>query len=397
MPSVSPTSAVQGSSRNIWRPFLLHLLLFALLPGLLLLAGEVVLQTSGEVWPLPRVTAYQRAHPDSLFLRSVDQLFYAYKYRRILESRPSVLIAGSSRTMKFRAPMFGDRANSFYNAGGILNSLRDLHDFSVTLPSSVTPAVLLIGLDPWWFNERVAPAFSFADEISKGAGFSFDEHVMALRWLFVNPQVLVHQARLALGPDDNRAIGIAARETGGGFRLDGSHQSRLPTPRTEQEWAFVDRETPPVIERVRSGTGNFPPATSLSRDRVALLDEVLAAYQTRHVLVIGYLPPFSSEVLAQLESDPRHRFFWADFRREMPELLARHGFPLFDASATTAVGLDDRAMSDGFHAEETFQARVVRALLDDERIRAALPGTEAVLDRALASPRTNYWQPDFGR
>ena len=126
------------------------------------------------------------------------------------------------------------------------------------------------------------------------------------------------------------------RETGGGFRFDGSHKSRLPTPRTEQEWAFVDRETPPVIERVRSGTGNFPPATSLSRDRVALLDAVLAAYQTRHVLVIGSLPPFSSEVLAQLESDPRHRFFWADFRRAMPELLGERGFPLFDASATAS-------------------------------------------------------------
>ena len=113
---------------------MLHLLLFSLLPGLVLFVGEAVLQTSGEVWPLPRVTAYQRAHPDSLFLRSVDQLFYAYKYRRILESRPSILVAGSSRTMKFRAPMFGDRADSFYNAGGILNSLRDLHDFSGDAP-----------------------------------------------------------------------------------------------------------------------------------------------------------------------------------------------------------------------------------------------------------------------
>src|SRR5207247_7342239 len=119
-----------------------------------------------------------------------------------------------------------------------------------------------------------------------------------------------------------------------------------------------------VTELLKSVTGNFPPATGLSPYRVALLDAVLAAYQTRHVLVIGYLPPFSSEVLAQLESDPRHRFFWADFRRAMPELLAKHGFPLFDASATASVGLDDRAMSDGFHADETFQAKVVRALLN---------------------------------
>jgi hypothetical protein len=58
--------------------------------------------------------------------------------------------------------------------------------------------------------------------------------------------------------------------------------------------------------------------------------------------------------------------------------------------------MDDRAMSDGIHAEETFQIHVLKALLHDDRVRAALPGAEAVLDRALASPATNYWNPDLG-
>ena len=49
--------------------------------------------------------------------------------------------------------------------------------------------------------------------------------------------------------------------------------------------------------------------------------------------------------------------------------------------------MDDRALSDGFHAEETFQVHALKALLRDARVRAALPGAEAVLDRALASPR----------
>ena len=53
-------------------------------------------------------------------------------------------------------------------------------------------------------------------------------------------------------------------------------------------------------------------------------------------------------------------------------------------------------MSDGIHAEETFQIHVLKALLHDDRVRAALPGAEAILDRALASPATNYWNPDLG-
>ncbi|PYR24746.1 MAG: hypothetical protein DMF92_21970 [Acidobacteria bacterium] len=376
--------------------FLRHVLAFLCVPGLLLLAAEAVLQGSGEVWPLDRVFAYQRAYPDSLYLRGTDQAFYAYKYRGIVEKKRSILAAGSSRMMKFRAAMFGDRGGAFYNAGGMLNSLRDVRDFCRLLPASRTPDVLLLGVDAWWLNESVPPVFSFEEEISKGAGFSFDEHILGIRWLLKHPQTFANEAiSLVRGPH-TLAIGISAREKGGGFRPDGSFNSPLETPRSEAEWAFVDRESPPIIERVKGAFANFPPASRVSPDRLALLDEALASYETKRVLVIGYLPPFSSEVVAHLRSDPRHSRFWSDFRRQMPELFRKHGFPVLDASETASLGMDDRAMSDGIHAEETFQIHVLKALLHDDRVRAALPGAEAILDRALASPATNYWNPDLG-
>jgi len=376
------------------RSFVWHVLAFSLLPVLVLLLCEGVLQGSGEVWTLDRVFAYQRAHPDALYLRGIDQELYAYKYRGILEKNPSIVVAGSSRTMKFRAAMFGDRANSFFNAGGMLNSLRDLDDFCRVLPPSRMPSVLLLGVDLWWLNDNVPPVFSFDAEISKGAGFSFDEHVIGIRWLLKNPRSLAGEA-ISLVEGTNLAIGINAREKGGGFRPDGSFKSPLQTPRSEKEWVFVDRETPPIIERVRNAQANFPPANSVSRERLAVLDAVLARYEKNHVFVIGYLPPFSSEVVAQLSADPRHSRFWSEFRRTMPGLFRQHGFPLLDASEAASLGMDDRAMSDGFHAEETFQVHALRALMRDERVRALLPGADAVLDRAFRSIRTDYWSADL--
>jgi hypothetical protein len=361
-----------------------------------LLAGEAVLQWSGELWPLDRVFAYQRAHPDSLYLRATDQAFYAYKYRGIVEKHPSVLVAGSSRTMKFRAEMFGERANAFYNAGGMLNSLRDAHDFCLSLPSTRTPAVLVLGVDLWWLNDQVRPVYSFQAETSKGTDAPFDEHILGVRWLLKHPRTLASQAIALTRWTKTTALGIGAQETGRGFRPDGSFKSPLPTPRSEHEWRFVDRETPPVIERVKNAVANFPPATRVSPERLALLNVLLARYANQHVLVIGYLPPFSSEVVAQLHSDARHSRFWAEFRRTMPEVFRKHGFPVIDASETASFGMDDRAMRDGFHAEETFHVHVLKAMLREERLRALLPGARAVLERALASPRTNYWEPDLG-
>jgi hypothetical protein len=298
--------------------------------------------------------------------------------------------------MKFRAEMFGDRANEFYNAGGMLNSLSDVRNFCVTLPSTQTPSVLLLGIDLWWLNESVEPTYRFIDEIARGSTVRFDDHVVALRWLVWHPRSFVNGVATAATRAGRDAIGISALVKGGGFRRDGSFKSAVPTPQSENEWRYVDRESPPILERVINAVANFPPAATASAERLKVLDATLARYAQQGVLVIGYLPPFSSEVVARLRSDPRHSRFWADFSRRVPELFAAHRFPIVDASDTRTFGMDDRAMSDGFHAEETFQLHVLHALLRDARVRTALPGAQAVLDRALASPRTNYWEPDFG-
>src|SRR5262249_41842465 len=175
------------------RRFLRHLAAFSIPPALALLAGEGVLQGSGEAWPIDRVISFQREHPRSLFLRAVDQLFYASKYRGVLAHAPSVLVVGSSRTMKFRAGMFGDRAAAFFNAGGMVNSLDDLEDFTVSFPPPRPPDVLIVGVALWWLNERVPPSYRFAREIARGGTWTFDEHILALRWLLQRPRTLASE------------------------------------------------------------------------------------------------------------------------------------------------------------------------------------------------------------
>jgi hypothetical protein len=126
------------------------------------------------------------------------------------------------------------------------------------------------------------------------------------------------------------------------------------------------------------------------------LDAALERFDGRRVLVVGYLPPFSSAVLNALRTDPRHSRLWSEFERHVPELFRRHGFPVIDASDLTRFAMDDRVMIDGVHADETFHLHVVKSMLADVRVSAALPGADVAVARALASPRTNYWRADLG-
>jgi hypothetical protein len=377
------------------RRFLRHLAFFVAPLGLILLLAEGVLLGSGELWPMDRVIAYQSAHAASRFLRGIDQAFYAYKRRGILLKRPAILAAGSSRTMKFRAPMFGDLADSFFNAGGMVNSIRDLQDFLDTLPDADLPKTMVLGIDLWWLNRNVPVTLDFRTEMSKGSGWNFDEHVLGIRWLLRRPATFISEAAGIARGTKSDAIGLGARERGGGFRADGSMESAVAAQAAATGWRFVDRETPPIIERVETGTENFAPADGLDEERVAALDRALSMLEGSGVFVIGYLPPFSSAVLAVLQTDPRHSRLFADFRRRVPTLFERHGFPVLDASDPLSLGQDDRAMSDGEHAEETFHLHVVKALLREPRIRARLPGAEAAIDRALSSARTNFWEAHF--
>jgi hypothetical protein len=50
------------------------------------------------------------------------------------------------------------------------------------------------------------------------------------------------------------------------------------SPRSDAEWRFVDREVPPIIERVREAKANFPPADHVSAEGAARLDAVLERY-----------------------------------------------------------------------------------------------------------------------
>lgn len=355
----------------------------------------MVLVGSGEAWSVDRVLAFQRSHDDSRFLRALDQAFYAFKYRGIEERRPSILVLGSSRTMKFRAGMFGERGSGFFNAGGMVNSLSDLHAFCFTRPPARVPDTLILGIDLWWLNDRVQPTYRFEEEIDRNRAWTFDQHIVGLRWLLLRPSVVGSELLSLAARRDSNSIGLGAREGRGGFRPDGSFATAVPVPRPGD--AFVDREDPPIIDRVRTATANFIPAEGVSPARLAMLASVLDEYQRQQRLVIGYLPPFSSAVAQQLATDRRQGAFFAEFRRVVPALFRALGFPVVDASDTGALDMDDRAMSDGFHGEETIHARAVRLMLNDPRVRAAFPGAGAEIERALASPRTNGWQVDLPR
>ena len=227
-----------GEQRREIRKFAWRALLFAAPLLLLVIALEFSLWHVGETWPLERVIHFQETHPRAYFGRLfLDQGTFRYKYLQILRRRPEILVLGSSRTMQFRAEMFGGQAASFYNAGGMIHSIGDIDQFLDLLPQDATPRMVIIGLDFWWLNADFPRlrVNSFATDAKEDGTYRWQGHASVLSEFARNPGLFLDLVTHGFGKKRNvNAIGALALFRQSGFRIDGSKRFDLRIPRTPE-------------------------------------------------------------------------------------------------------------------------------------------------------------------
>jgi len=386
--------------------FVLRALLWALPIGLLLVAFESSLWRAGETTPIGRVCRALEERPDALFGRQFfDQALYRFKWVFLSRQDPETLALGTSRVMQFRREMFRDRSATFFNAGGMIQNLRDLEEFVAALPPSTRLSCVILGVEFSWFNERAAAEMEnfqrFSRSIRYDAGFDGVAHgqvfqqVLRNGWMSDGPgpswSVLAGAWRGG-GATDMDAWGFMARNRCMGFRSDGSFDYGLPAP---ADWTFKDREQPPVLERIRNGTHGFKPVSSLSESRVEQFLGCLKALKARQISVLCFAPPYSSGVVAALEADPGLQNAWRQYRLELPSRIRAAGAAYVDASSPAMLGMDDRCMRDGLHAMETFHVRLLAALAADPNAAGAKIDVARAFWPAVALS-ANPWFPIYG-
>jgi len=378
-----PIVAGHAGLGRLWLRMALFSVPVVLIAGLV----EFALWRSGDTWPIAAVAARQQ-HTPAVFLRELmPQDLHGYKLARLALQRPRVLVLGSSRSSQMRAAMLGETRQTFFNGSGMVDAVSDLDGLCA---GGAQPAVALLAVDLWWFNDSLPPV----DRKAAGDGaVNWRAHVAAGRKLLMRP-ALLGDMLAAPSADDSDRIGIGARRTGSGFRQDGSMRLTFVTPSDPARWTYEDREIPPVIARVRAASHQFVESERhrVSGERLAHLQAFLDRCRAQGIALAAFAPPFSTEVFDTLRRDVRHRGLLSSFRVEVAGVFERSGVPFIDATDLTALGLDDRYMFDGFHPTETFHLHVLRRLLDRHPATAALvPGARRAIATLLSAPATNFW------
>jgi hypothetical protein len=361
---------------------------------------EWALWNTGETWPVGRAIEVQRRYPEMVYLRSlIDQQLYLYKYSAILQRRPKIVALGSSRVMQFRSQMFGAQAGSFYNAGGMIQNLHDLKSFMDAVPADARPQVIILGLDFWWFNAN----YSTADREGFSRGIGVDRAYDTQTHLHIIRNLLSNRSRLAMllantlkiRSHDSRIGFTLDPNVHTGFRGDGSMLYGTTPPANIATWKYRDLEKPPIPQRIRLGLQKFIPTNGLSNKHLQLLRSILIEAKDRNILVVGFMPPLSSECDILMQSLPNQRSILNQYKKRIPALFKHLDIPLVDASTPSALGLDDRYMRDGVHAMETFHLKLLQVAARNPKVMSALPHVMSTTARMLNSPKTNFWMADL--
>lgn len=340
-----------------------------------------------------------RAGKDLLWGSAFDQSA-RFKLARIESMKPDLLIAGSSRATQFRAEMF--KGASSYNASLAVTSLPDAEAFFAHVLSVYTPKLVLLTVDPWWFNPERG--------LSREEKLTDYESSQRWRHLFANamkeaakPETL---KMLLTGPNwpeadpfgHRKPAGFAAAYRASGFRPDGSFQygymflDLIPYYRSAgYGWqdGFVYYR-----KQVAESRGRFRYTGRPGDEQIARLRQTLEQLRAKQVRVVVVLPPFSKAVVDEIERTPAQKAFLKEIEDVVRETAAASGAEFHNYHDLSKLGVSDEQTVDAVHADEIATARMTVELLQNSQALKALTDPDAahLLQDRLAD-RTGWASP----
>jgi hypothetical protein len=343
-----------------WRKLMLFLVPFALI--VVLVNGG--LMYLGESMPLAWVVAQQQ-RAEALYRPQYGNRDPQFKALSIEARRPEVIAVGSSRVLQMRAGLLTRRPDAFYNAGAPAWQLDQVDALLRGLSAEALPRVIIMGVDPVWFNADYVP--QPLDPPASDFAQIFAVSRSVVQEAITGPRRYDWRALLDRREPESGglALGLRAIADGHGFRSDGSEQYG---DFLVAGYLWQPRERERHLEWLRDGVDMYTPTAAPWEAKLAQLDALLAYLRGQGVTVIGFAPPFAPAQVAAIQSGGQLPYLDALAGR-LQGLFTAHGFAYLDFADSRALGVSDDDFFDGWHGSERVYLRLFVRMVE------ALPDT----------------------
>lgn len=371
--------------RRFWLKFSLFILPFAL--GFILVSAFTLY--TGEALPLTLVAQAQQDGV-TLYRPRYGNRDQQYKALMINERQPDVLAIGSSRILQFRADFFNRDPSAFYNAAAPAWRLEQIRAVLETVDSEALPEVLILAIDPPWFNAAYEgdtfPAPQSDASALIGANIALLSDVLRGVPLDRPNFEMMDYLEREIAGTNSPALGLRAIRDGHGFRDDGSE---LYGDFLIAGWLYAPNARDAHMAWMRDGQEMYVYGSSLNPVALAALDDLLAWASARDIIVIGFLPSYMPSLWNEMMTRGNHTYL-EQLNPALETMFADYDFPFFDFSNGAWIGTPDEAFFDGWHASELGNLRLYLQMVD------ALPDllgvyTDAAALRTVAASAENTW------
>jgi len=293
----------------------------------------------------------------------VDNTF-RYKLELVRQKHPDIVALGSSKIMSLRHDAF---TTSFVNAGGGMKHLNEGRLFLTEMLSFHIPKILILGVDPVWFNAAHLEPFDYPEHQYNEADITREKLLAPFGWLFVhkiswNRYVDTVLGRF-LGNDYTTYpnIGFMAIETAKGFNEDGArfYGSRY----RGEESDFNDVHFGFTQMRLNQRCCEFESTSQVDPQRYQELMDILKLCDQFHIKIVLFLTPAAPSIDRQMRDSPLD-YGYADELDKALRLQAHDSrYEYHDFRDIRSVQSNDCECVDGSHAGSTAYYRFLRQLI----------------------------------
>jgi hypothetical protein len=329
--------------------FLGKLFLFCV-PLLLVLGFPIwILYRSGELTSYATMAALQASSkPVLVGIKYTDSTPYLKLQETILK-KPNVLVLSDSRAEEYSADFFKPGAKVF-NAWAVISKISHYRHFIDKLPSEDSPKVILMVLDPKFFNlnyDSLAP-----DDIDTQLTQPATLTDALAQWAIVYKDYFAKKFTLGeIVRADGSAIGVTALGGHGGFRNDGSYDPGVATYSTNDPRS-ADYHFGTTLANINNGINGMERSQQVSTPALNELDAFLAECAARHIAVIGVLPPFAPAIYNKLLSMSDQYGYFTKLAPALKPIFVKNGFIFYNFIDPSSLGWTDANMTDGVHPTE---------------------------------------------
>lgn len=309
-----------------------------------------------------QIVKYQIKH-NAIYGSALNENYFSYRLELIKEIKPDIVAVGSSRVGQFKQKFF---KNSFVAAANAGNSLAETHYFIEEMIKNHKPKLVILGIDPWWFNKKMPNNKYLSYQQNNGKNISSTKIFNALKIFASNPlffsnQLITHQT--TENPYTTiPSLGFRAIAKSNGSFSDGSYLyfSTLSGISPAEDKNFNNSK-----ERIRQEMFPFFYGEELYYPRIKEFYSLLALLKQNKIQVLILTTPLSPTIYDALINEKKEDFAWL---QKFDEFAKKN--KIFHFLNPHKIQTIDCEFYDGFHGGDVAYARILEKIskIDSEII-----------------------------